>query len=73
MNVFGAITILVAVFGAFVGAACCALLVARFSPAVVWSAVALAALAGGYLSLKGYFWCLRRLDESARTRKRRGE
>ncbi len=73
MNIFGAITILVAVFGAFLGAACCALLVERLSPAVAWSALAFAALAGGYLSLEGYFWCLRKLDKSAGTRKGKGE
>jgi hypothetical protein len=73
MNIFGAITILVAVFGAFLAGACCALLVARLSPIVAWSAVASAALAGGYLSLKGYFWCLRKLDDSTRTRKGRGD
>jgi hypothetical protein len=73
MNIFGAITILVAVFGAFLGGACCALLVARWSPAVAWFAVAFAALASGYLSLKVYYWCLRKLDESAKARKEKGE
>ena len=73
MNISGAITILVTVFGAFLGGACCAFLVERFSPAFAWPALASAALVSGYLCLKIYFWCLRKLDESAATRKGRGE
>jgi hypothetical protein len=71
MNVFGAITILVGVFGAFLGGGICALLVGRLSPVIAWPAMILAAVASGYCLLKAYFWSLERLDEMAKARKGR--
>jgi hypothetical protein len=73
MNIFGAITIIVALFSTFLGGICCALLMSRFSPAAVWPASILVGLGSGYLSLKIYFWCLNKLAESAKVKKAKKE
>lgn len=66
MNIFGAITILVAVFGAFAGALFSAFLLRNHATNLGWLVVAIAGLASGYISLKLYFWLLRKLDNRAK-------
>ena len=70
MNVFGAITILVAVFGAFGGTLLSVLLLRNQSASWKWFLIAAVGLASGYLSLKGYFWLLRKLDENAQSKRK---
>lgn len=66
MNVFGAITVLVAVFGAFVGAFLCALVLYGHTVSATWWVISTVGVVSGYLSVRVYFWLLRRLDERAR-------
>ena len=73
MNVFGSITILVVVFGGFMGGTISALLLRDSSPFVILLGVVIAAVASGYLCLKCYVWTLRRLDQQAQARRRKRE
>jgi hypothetical protein len=69
MNIFGAITILVVVFGGFLGGTASAWLLRDFSPFVRYVTVVSVALVSGYLFLRAYLWALRRLDQQAQARK----
>lgn len=70
MNVFGAITILVAVFGAFGGTLISTFLLRNQSASWKWWLVVAAGLSAGYVSLKVYFWLLRKLDENAQRKRK---
>jgi hypothetical protein len=68
MNVFGAVTILVALFGASGGAWFSAFLLRNTDSNSKFLIIVFAALLAGYLSLKGYYWILRKMDEQAKTK-----
>jgi phosphotransferase system glucose/maltose/N-acetylglucosamine-specific IIC component len=70
MNVFGALTILVAVFGAFGGTLLSAFLLRNQNAGWKWLLIAAVGLVAAYFSLKVYFWLLRKLDENAQGRKK---
>jgi hypothetical protein len=66
VNIFGAITILVALFGVSGGAWFSAFLLRNTNSDSKFLIIVFAALLAGYLSLKGYYWILRKMDEQTK-------
>lgn len=65
MNLFGAVTILVAIIGTVLGAYLCDFVLGNRVPQLLWLLISMAGLISGYLSLKIYKWLLRVIGERA--------